>query len=60
MIRRLWRRVHFRGVAEAKGALEQSVRDRPEVERLAHDLRARRSQNHFGQMILKALGEPRK
>jgi len=51
-LRRLLRWHH--GTEQARRAYEQSVSERPEVERLAHDLRARRSRNHFAPMIAEA------
>lgn len=46
-----WRREQ---VEQARRAKEQSERDRPAVERLTHDLRARRRQNNFAPLIEQA------
>ncbi|HLR94281.1 MAG TPA: hypothetical protein VK053_07140 [Jiangellaceae bacterium] len=42
-------------ISEARAALEQAERERPEVERLVMDLHARGDRNHFAPMFEEAL-----
>jgi len=50
-----WVRIRPDGVSVAREALERSERERPEVDRLVHDLRARRARNNFAPLIEQAL-----
>lgn len=47
-----WRRHQLR---EAENAMRSSEAQRPEVERLVHDLKARRAENNFAPRIHRAM-----
>lgn len=51
----LWRSNRPNGPTGGEAALRRAEAQRPEIERLVHDLRARRAANNFAPMIQRAM-----